>query len=108
LAECYILKVTLLNWFYSFQLDDFYSPPGPEGLLLKGAIWSPHRLFIHLTGGAFVLVVPVLYGAIYRALRAHALTAQGRLRLSAHLYCAVQGSATGSESGARKAIIFQP
>ena len=54
-------------------------------MVLKGAIWSPPRLYMNLTGGAFVLLVPVLYGAIYRALRAHALTAVGRLRLSAHL-----------------------
>ena len=82
--------------------------PGPKGLLHKGPIWSPHRLFTILTGGAFILLVPVLYGAIYRARRAHALTALGRLHHSAHLYCAGQGSARGSEPGGRKAIIFRP
>jgi hypothetical protein len=78
-----------LNWFYSFQLDDFYSPPGPKGMFLKGSIWSPHRLFTILTTLSFTVLVPVLYGAIYRARRAQALTALGRLHHSAHLYCAV-------------------
>jgi hypothetical protein len=74
-----------LVWFHSFQLDDFYSPPEPRGLFLKGPIWSPHRLCLNLTSLAFMLLVPVLYGAIYWARRAQALTALGRLHITSVL-----------------------
>jgi hypothetical protein len=72
-------------WFHSYQLDDFYSPPEPKGAILKGSFWSPRRLFLNLTTFAVIPLVPILYGAIYRARRAQAITALGRLHHSVHL-----------------------
>jgi hypothetical protein len=44
-------------------------------------------LFRFLTAISSTLVVPVLYIAVYRARRALALTAVGKLGLPARLYC---------------------
>ena len=43
----------------------------------SGPIWIPARLFINLANWAFVFAVPVLYGAIYKFRKAHAVTTIG-------------------------------
>ena len=44
---------------------------------------------MNLTNGAFAMLVPFLYFAIYRARQAQAITALGRLHHSTHLHSAV-------------------
>jgi hypothetical protein len=87
---------------YSFQLDDFYAPPGPTGMVLKGSLWSPHRLSISLTYLSFILLVPVLYAKIYWARRAHARTALGRWQNWRHLYYALSLTGISDRERARR------
>ena len=44
---------------------------------LQGPLWAPKRLFPNLITLAFVLIVPILYGAIYSFRRKHATTMLG-------------------------------
>ena len=60
-----------------FNLENFFSPLGPRGVEFSGPIWSPARLFINLANWSFVFAVPILYGAIYKFRRAHAVTTIG-------------------------------
>jgi hypothetical protein len=68
-------------------------------MFLKGSIWSPHRLFTILTTLSFIVLVPVLYGAIYRARRAHALTALGRLHHICIVLCRDQRDGASQAQG---------
>ena len=60
-----------------FNLENFFSPLGPGGVEFSGPIWSPARLFINLANWSFVFAVPILYGAIYKFRKAHAVTTIG-------------------------------
>ena len=44
---------------------------------LQGPLWAPKRLLPNLITLAFVLIVPILYGAIYSFRRKHATTMLG-------------------------------
>ena len=82
-----------------FNLEDFFSPVGPRGVELSGPIWSPARLFINLANWAFVFVVPILYGAIYKFRKTHTVKLLGTsttppfrclFSIVHHLYCCKQ------------------
>ena len=45
---------------------------------LKGPFWSPPRLYLNFVLFAFAILVPLLYGALFRFRRAHAVTVLGR------------------------------
>ena len=71
-----------LNLSYSksrANLENFFDPQGPGGVEFSGPFWNPARLFINLVNWAFVFAVPVLYGAIYKFRRAHAVTTIGTI-----------------------------
>ena len=59
------------------NLENFFEPSGPRGVEFSGPIWNPARLFINLVNWAFVFVVPLLYGAIYKFRKAHAVSTTG-------------------------------
>ena len=56
---------------------DFYTLAKSGGVELQGPLWAPKRLFPNLITLAFVLIVPILYGAIYSFRRKHATTMLG-------------------------------
>ena len=57
-----------------FNLADFFAPRRPRGVEFSGPLWSPARLFINLANWSFVFVVPILYAAIYKFRKAHAVS----------------------------------
>ena len=58
-------------------MDNFFSPLGPRGVEFSGPFWNPARFFINLANWAFVFAVPILYAAIYKFRKAHAVTTIG-------------------------------
>ena len=54
------------RFFLRYNLDNFYAGIGPSGVNINGPIWRPVRLVMNLNYTAFVLIVPVLYGIIFR------------------------------------------
>ena len=59
-----------------YNLNDFYAPIGPQMKLSGGQIARPlgANLIRGLTGLLFLLLVPLLYVAIYRARKKHSMT----------------------------------
>ena len=52
--------------FYRYNLDNFYEGVGASGMNIKGPIWRPIRLIMNLIFMAFLLIVPLFYGLIFR------------------------------------------
>ena len=52
--------------FSRYNLDNFYEGVGASGLNIKGPIWRPIRLIMNLIFLAFMLIVPIFYGLIFR------------------------------------------
>ena len=52
--------------FYRYNLENFYKGVGASGLNIKGPIWRPLRLIMNLIFLAFMLIVPIFYGLIFR------------------------------------------
>ena len=67
------------HWESRNNLENFFSPLEPGGVEFSGPIWIPARLFINLVNWAFVFGVPILYGAIYKFRKAHAVTTIGAI-----------------------------
>ena len=64
---------------FRFNLSDFFAPVKFHGVEFQGPLWVPTRLFPNIVGSSFVLIVPCLYGAIFRFRKEHTITIQGRV-----------------------------
>jgi len=53
------------------NLEDFLVPALSSGSELSGPFYSPIRLFINICQWSFLLVVPLLYGVIFKFRKAH-------------------------------------
>ena len=52
--------------FFRYNLNNFYVDVGPSGLNIKGPIWGPIRLIMNLIFMAFLIIVPIFYGLLFR------------------------------------------
>ena len=59
-------KLSKILIFYRYNLSNFYASVGPSGLNIKGPIWHPIRLIMNLIFMAFVIIVPIFYGLLFR------------------------------------------
>ena len=57
--------------FSRYNLVNFYVGVRAGGLNIKGPIWRPVRLIMNLIVFAFAVLVPLLYGIIFRFLVFH-------------------------------------
>ena len=61
-----------------YNLSNFYTTPVKfHGVEFQGPVWAPTRLFPNIANFSFVLIVPVLYGAIFRFRKKHTTTTLG-------------------------------
>ena len=58
---------------YRYNLEDFNTAE-TVGIGVKGPIWMPVRLIINVQICAFLFLVPILYGVIFRFRMKHAKT----------------------------------
>ena len=65
------------NFFLRHNFSNFYKPDKFRGVEFQGPLWAPMRLFPNIATFAFVIVVPALYGNIYRFRKKHTTTALG-------------------------------
>ena len=75
-------RLTIRNWrlkiyFVRNPLSNFYKPVKFGGVEFRGPLWAPYRLFPNIVTFLFVLVVPGLYGAIYKFRKTHTTTTLG-------------------------------
>ena len=61
-----ILILLLHCKIYRYNLENFYEGLGATGMNIKGPIWRPIRLIMNLIFMAFMLIVPIFYGLIFR------------------------------------------
>ena len=64
---------------FRFNLSDFFAPAKFHGVEFQGPVWVPTRLLPNIVGSLFVIIVPCLYGAIFRFRKKHTITTQGKL-----------------------------
>ena len=64
-------------FFFRNNFSNFNTPVKFRGMEFQGPLWSPMRLFPNIVFFLFVLVVPGLYGSIYRFRQKHATTTLG-------------------------------
>ena len=63
---------------FRYNLLNFYTTPVKyHGVEFQGPFWAPTRLFPNIVNFSFVLIVPCLYGAIFRFRKQHTTTIQG-------------------------------
>ena len=65
--------------FFSLRhnFSNFYKPDKFQGVEFLGPIWAPMRLLPNIPTFMFILVVPALYGNIYRFRKKHSTTTPG-------------------------------
>ena len=73
--------------FFRYNFSNFYKPTSTNGEEFRGALWSPMRLLPNIPIFLFVLVVPTLYGIIYRFRKKHTTTTLGWYLLRTKLVC---------------------
>ena len=61
------------------NLEDFLAPTEDGGLEFTGPLWNPARILMNFVNSAFALVVPIIYGLIFKFRRAHAVTSLGSI-----------------------------
>ena len=67
-----LLSLELSELFSSslrYNLKNFFLDVGPTGLNIKGPLWRPVRLVTNIIAFTFTVLVPVLYGIIFRSPR---------------------------------------
>ena len=64
-------------FFFRYNFSNFYKPTSTNGAEFRGPIWTPMRLLPNIPIFLFVLVVPTLYGIIYRFRKKHSTTSLG-------------------------------
>ena len=52
-----------------YNLKNFFLDVGPTGMNIKGPLWRPVRLVTNIIAFTFTVLVPVLYGIIFRSPR---------------------------------------
>ena len=78
LFRCGKKKDFRLIFSLRYNLSNFYTTPVKfHGVEFQGPIWAPTRLFPNIANFSFVLIVPVLYGAIFRFRKKHTTTTLG-------------------------------
>ena len=77
----YLIKLFL----FSFNLEDFYGQP-QLGLVLRGPIYSPLRLFYNLLNWSPMLIVPALYANIFLFRKKNAVTTIGDKKIYREVY----------------------
>ena len=67
------------NVFFSLRhnFSNFFKPDKFRGVEFLGPIWAPMRLLPNIPTFMFILVVPALYGNIYRFRKKHSTTTLG-------------------------------
>ena len=65
LSKCFPIR-TDRDQNSRYNVQNFNAGVVASGLNIKGPIWRPVRLVMNLILFAFVLIVPVLYGIIFR------------------------------------------
>ena len=73
--------------FFRYNFSNFYKPTSTNGAEFCGPIWTPMRLLPNIPIFLFVLVVPTLYGIIYRFRKKHTTTSLGWYLLRSKLVC---------------------
>ena len=71
------LNCLFQNFSFRYNLSDFYTPVKFHGVEFQGPFWLPRRLFPNIVNFSFVLIVPGLYGAIFRFRKKHTTAIQG-------------------------------
>ena len=80
-------KKTLGIFFFRHNFSNFYKPTFTNGAEFRGALWDPKRLLPNIPIFLFVLVVPTLYGIIYRFRKKHTTTTLGWYILGTKVVC---------------------
>ena len=69
-------------FFFRYNLSNFYTTAVKfRGVEFQGAFWDPTRLLPNIVNFSFVIIVPALYGSIFRFRRKHTATTLGGYRL---------------------------
>ena len=63
------LELSELFFLLRYNLKNFFLDVGPTGLNIKGPFWRPVRLVTNIIAFSFTVLVPVLYGIIFRSPR---------------------------------------
>ena len=61
------LELSELFFLLRYNLKNFFLDVGPTGLNIKGPLWRPVRLVTNIIAFSFTVLVPVLYGIIFRS-----------------------------------------
>ena len=72
-----IRQKNLEFFFFRHNFSNFYKTDKFLGAEFRGALWDPKRLLPNIPIFLFVLVVPTLYGIIYRFRKKHTTTSLG-------------------------------
>ena len=76
-----------MSLLFRYNFSNFYAPVKYRGVEFQGPLWAPMRLFPNIAFFSFILIVPVLYGAIFRFRKKHTTTTLGWYILGTKVVC---------------------